>query len=98
MREYISRFIMTSYNSSRVKVKMSEILKDYRKREIDWKLKISTGAPLSNVRRQVNLSNEILFFVEIPWPLLYLRDRLLKGTSGENENYIDLLNVTVVDQ
>lgn len=72
---------------------MSEVIDDYRKRNIDWKLKLSTEAPLSYVNRQVDLRDKILLSVEIPWPLLQLWNTLIKGTSGNKYvNYIDLLN------
>ncbi|CAB3977588.1 Hypothetical predicted protein [Paramuricea clavata] len=40
---------------------MSEVLEEY-KRKLDWKLKLSSEAPLTYVRRQVDLANEILFW------------------------------------
>ena len=76
---------------------MSEILNDYMQRKIDWELKLSSEAPFSYVSRQLDLQNELLFCVEIPWPLLHLWRNLLQGTSGENANYIDLLNLSVLD-
>ncbi len=76
---------------------MSDILHDYRKKNIDWKLKVSSEAPLSYINRQLDLQSEVVFCVDIPWPLLQLWRNLLEGTSDENANYIDLLNLTVVD-
>jgi hypothetical protein len=76
---------------------MSEVLKDYKKRKLDWKLRFSAEAPLSYVKRQVDLSNEILFCVEIPWPLLHLCNNLRQNTSGQNVNFVDFLNSTVTD-
>ena len=49
---------------------MSEVLEEYSKRKLDWQLKVSSEAPLTYVRQQVDLFNKILFCVEIPWPLL----------------------------
>ncbi|CAB4017122.1 Hypothetical predicted protein, partial [Paramuricea clavata] len=80
---------------------MSDLLEDYRKRKLDWKLKLVTESPLSYVRRQADLVNEILFCVEIPWGLLNLWKTILEHTSCENANiynYVDLVNATVVDQ
>lgn len=76
---------------------MSEVLDDYKKRKLDYKLKLGSEAPLSYVRRQVNLANEILFCVEIPWPLLLLWNKLRNSASGQNVNYVDFLNSTVTD-
>ena len=76
---------------------MSEVLEDYKKRKLDWKLRFSAEAPLSYVKRQVDLSNEILFCVEIPWPLLHLWNNLRQNTSGKNVNFVDFLNSTVTD-
>lgn len=66
---------------------MSEVLDNYKKQKIDWKLKLSTEAPLSYVRRQVDVLNDILFCVEIPWPLLHLWYKFLEGVPAENVNY-----------
>lgn len=60
-------------------------------------MKLSSEAPLSYVRRQVDLANEILFCVEIPWPSLLLWNNLRNSTSGQNVNYVDFLNSTVTD-
>jgi uncharacterized protein YecE (DUF72 family) len=60
-------------------------------------LKVTTKCPLSYVRQQVALQNELLFCVEIPWPLLHLWSKLLETISSENVNYVDLLNSTVTD-
>ncbi|CAB4039331.1 Hypothetical predicted protein [Paramuricea clavata] len=76
---------------------MSEILEDYKKRKLDWKIKFNSEPPLSYVRRHVDLLKEILFCVEIPWPLLRLWNNLQENTSGQNINYVDLLNSTVTD-
>lgn len=76
---------------------MSEVLDNYKKQKIDWKLKLSTEAPLSYVRRQVDVLNDILFCVEIPWPLLHLWYKFLEGVPAENVNYVDLINSTVTD-
>lgn len=76
---------------------MSEVLEEYKKRKLDWKLKLSSEAPLSYVKRQVDLASEILFCVEIPWPLLLLWNNLRNSTSGQNVNYVDFLNSTVTD-
>ena len=76
---------------------MSEILKEYKKREVDYKLKVGSEAPLSYVNRQLHLHDEILFTVDIPWPILQLWRDVLEGVSSEDANFIDLLNSTVVD-
>jgi len=72
---------------------MSEVLEDYKKRKLDHKLKLSSEAPLSYVKRQADLANEILFCVEIPWSLLLLCIKLSNSASGENVNYVDFLKV-----
>ncbi|CAB3981176.1 Hypothetical predicted protein, partial [Paramuricea clavata] len=82
-------------------IKNKDLLEDYRKRKLDWKLKLVTESPLSYVRRQADLVNEILFCVEIPWGLLNLWKTIVEHTSCENANiynYGDLVNATVVDQ
>ena len=79
------------------KIKIPEVLEDYKKRKLDWKLELSSEAPLSYVRRQVDLANEILFCVEIPWPFLLLWNNFHNSTSGQNVNYVDFLNSTVMD-
>ena len=53
-------------------LKMSLVLEDYKKRILDWKIKFNSEPPFSYVRRHIDLLNEILFCVEIPWPLLRL--------------------------
>ena len=73
---------------------MSEVLDDYRKRKVDWEIKLSA---LSSVNRRLDSQTEILCCVEIPWPLLHLRHDVLEGISGKDSNYIELLNLTVVD-
>ena len=50
---------------------MSEVLEEYKKRKLDWKLKLSSEAPLSYVKRQVDFvlcGNSMAFiaFVEQP--------------------------------
>ena len=81
---------------------MSDLLENYKKQKLDWKLKLAAESPLSYVRRQADLVNEILFCVEIPWGLLNLWKIILDHASCENANdhynYVDLLNATVVDQ
>lgn len=76
---------------------MSEVLNEYKQRKVDWQLKVSSQHPLSYVNRHVDSRNEVLLCVEIPWPLLHLWRQLLEGISGEDANYIDMLNLTVVD-
>ncbi|CAB4024927.1 Hypothetical predicted protein, partial [Paramuricea clavata] len=65
---------------------MSEILKEYKKREVDYKLKVGSEAPLSYVNRQLqlHLHDEILFTVDIPWPILQLWK-----TSGRKRQELD---------
>ena len=75
---------------------MSEILESYKKRKIEWTLKIGTEFPLHYVKQQGSEQYEFLFCVEIPWPLLRLWSELLEGTSVKT-SYTDLLNATVVD-
>ena len=48
------------------KIKMSEILESYKKRKIEWALKIGTEFPLHNVKQQASEQYEFLFCVEIP--------------------------------
>ena len=38
---------------------MSEVLEEYSKRKLDWQLKVSSEAPLTYVRQQVDLFNKI---------------------------------------
>jgi hypothetical protein len=85
------------FKALRGKIKMSDVLEEYKKRKLDWKLKLSLEAPLCYVKRQVDLASEILFCVEIPWPLLLLWNNLRNSTSGQNVNYVDFLNSTVTD-
>jgi hypothetical protein len=80
------------------KLKLSEVLEEYIKRKVDYKLKVCSEAPLTYVRQQVDLANEILLCVEIPWPLLNIWKSILEGASGKDANYIDLLNLTVADK
>ena len=75
---------------------MSEILESYKKRKIEWALKIGTEFPLHYVKQQASQQYEFLFCVEIPWPLLRLWSELLEGISVTT-SYIDLLNATVED-
>ena len=48
------------------KSKMSDVLEDYKKRDLDWKLSITSEGPLTYVKRQMDLRNEILFCVKVP--------------------------------
>jgi hypothetical protein len=57
---------------------MAEVLDNYKKQQLEWNLKVTTECPLSYVRQQVALQNELLFCVEIPWPLLHLWRKLLE--------------------
>ena len=75
---------------------MSEILTDYKKRELEWKLSLSTEFPLRYVKQQAAQQYEFLFCVEIPWPLLRLWGEILEDTAIK-ATYLDLLNSTVVD-
>ena len=67
---------------------MSEILESYKKRKIEWALKIGTEFPLHYVKQQASQQYEFLFCVEIPWPLLRLWSELVEGTSLTT-SYID---------
>ena len=75
---------------------MSDILENYKKQSLEWKLKVGTDYPLHYVKQQASQKHEFLLYVEIPWPLLHLRNELLEGTAV-TVSYIDLLNSTVVD-
>ena len=75
---------------------MSDVLNDYRRQQLEWKLKFQTESPLHYVRQQAASKYEIVFCIEIPWPLLKLWKDLLGGTPG-GVTYVDLINATVVD-
>ena len=80
------------------KFNMSEILNDYRKHNIDWKLKLRTEAPLSYVNQLVAwIRKQILFSVEITCRSLWKASELHFQRLNEYLNYIDLLNSTVTD-
>ena len=55
-----------------IKTKMSDIIADYKKRQLEWTLKLSTECFLHYVKQQVAQELEFLFCIEIPWPLLRL--------------------------
>ena len=74
---------------------MSDLLEKYSKIKLDWQLKVCLEAPLTYVRQQADLFNEIIFCVQIPWPLLCIWHDLLGSVSGDNVNYIDVLNSIV---
>ena len=76
---------------------MADLLSDYKKREIEWKLKLNSEFPLKYVKQQSAQQYDFLCCVEISWPLLRQWCELLEATSGEEINYVDLLNATVVD-
>ena len=77
---------------------MADFLSDYKKQEIEWKLKLSSDFPLEYTKRQIAQEYDFICCVKIPWPLLIKWCNLLEeATSGEDVNYIDLLNATVVD-
>ena len=78
-------------------ITMADLLSDYKKREIEWKLKLNSEFPLKYVTQQAAQQYDFLCCVEIPWPLLRQWCELLESTSGEDVNYVDLLNATVVD-
>ena len=75
---------------------MSEILTQYKKRELEWKLSVTTEFPLRYVKQQLSQQYEFPFCVEIPWPLLRLWCDILEDTAI-TATYIDLFNSTVVD-
>lgn len=77
---------------------MSDLLEKYSKIKLDWQLKVCSEAPLTYVRQQADLFNEIIFCVQIPWPLLCIWHDLFQSVSGEHVNYIDVLNSTVPDK
>ena len=87
--------------SCEIQIKMSDILENYKKQNIDWKLKVSTDSPLTYVNRQLDLRKQILFSVEIPWPLLQLWHCIRQSVTSVEEtryvNYIDLFNASVPD-
>lgn len=76
---------------------MADFLSDYKKREIEWKLKLSADFPLEYAKQQIAQEYDFICCVQIPWPLLIQWCDLDKVTSGEDVNFIDLLNATVVD-
>ena len=77
---------------------MADFLSDYKKQEIEWKLKLSSDFPLEYTKQQIAQEYDFICCVKIPWPLLIKWCNLLEeATSGEDVNYIDLLNATVVD-
>ena len=75
---------------------MSDILADYKKRQLEWTLKLSTECPPHYVKQQVAQELEFLFCIETLWPLLRLWKELLDSPSVK-ATYIDFLNSTVVD-
>ena len=75
---------------------MSEVLDSYKKRNLQWKLNLSTEFPLHYVTQQSFQQYEFLFCVAIPWPLVRLWSEILDEASVEL-TYIDLLNATIVD-
>ena len=44
---------------------MSDLLGKYSKIKLDWQLKVCLEAPLTYVRQQADLLNEIIFCVQI---------------------------------
>ena len=79
-----------------IKTTMSDILADYKKRQLEWTLKLSTECPPHYVKQQVAQELEFLFCIETLWPLLRLWKELLDSPSVK-ATYIDFLNSTVVD-
>ena len=77
---------------------MSDLLEKYSKIKLDRQLNVCSEAPLSYVRQQADLFNEIIFCVQIPWPLLCIWHDLFQSVSGQNVNYIEVLNATVPDK
>ena len=75
---------------------MSDILADYKKRQLEWTLKLSTECLLHYVKQHVAQELELLFCIEIPWPLSRLWKELLDSPSVKATD-TDFLNSTVVD-
>ena len=71
--------------------------KRLHKTRIKWKLKLNSEFPLEYIKRQPASSIFFSCYVEIPWPPMRQWCELLEATSGEDVNYVDLLNATVVD-
>ena len=68
---------------------MSDILADFKNRQLEWTLKLSTECPLHYVKQQVAQGElEFLFCIEIPWPLL----RLFLDSPSVKATYNDFLN------
>lgn len=76
---------------------MADVLSIYKKQAVEWQLKVSTEFPFHYIKQQDALNHEFLFCIEIPWPLLRLWDQLMEGVSGQDVNYLDLINSTVTD-
>ena len=60
--------------------------------KIKWNLTISTEFPFQYIKQQTTQQNDLLFCVEMPWPLLHLYRDIL-----ENKNIKYLLNSTLDD-
>lgn len=77
---------------------MADLLKEYKRQEIEWTLKIHSDPPVSYASSQAAEQYDFICSVDIPWPFLKRWNELLKGNASSSEvNYVDLLNATVVD-
>lgn len=78
---------------------MADLLKEYKRQEIEWTLKVHSDLPVSYASSQAAEQYDFICSVDIPWPFLKRWNELLiKGNASSSEvNCVDLLNATVVD-
>jgi len=75
---------------------MSEVLEKYKKQQFEWQLQLSTVLPLHYALKESASLHQLLFSLQIPFPLLNYWRSLLQGNTTQI-SYIDLLNATIVD-
>ena len=75
---------------------MSDNLTLVDRSKLKWNLAISTEFTLQYIKQQTAQQNDLLFCVEIPWPLLGLYSDILENKNIK-ATYIDLLNSTLDD-
>ena len=80
------------------RLRSRDFLSESKKREIEWKIKLSSNFSSEYAKQQITPEYDFICCVQVLWPLLIQWcDLLHKAISGEDANFIDLLNATVVD-
>ena len=103
--QYLCRFSDLNYTNARTvarnleitspsTTKMSDNCTLLDRNKVKWELTVSTEFPLQYVQQQAAKQSDLLFCLEIPWPLLCTYSDTL-ANIGTQASYVDLLNSTL---